>query len=127
MGLFDRDNLCGFDVNCDGKKDEIDDILFFEQMNKEEEKEESDWESEEFESYGIDKDMFDLMDDDEKREALEEAGLDPSDFGLDEEDEYDDEDEYGYQNAFFCWNQLPQSVIYKIYASGFDFEDNLTQ
>ena len=33
---------------------------------------------------GIDRDEFDMMDDDEKREALEEAGLDPDDF----EDEF---------------------------------------
>ena len=32
-------------------------------------------------SFGIDRDEFDTMDDDEKREALEEAGLDPDDFG----------------------------------------------
>ncbi len=41
-------------------------------------------EEDELESYGIDRDVFDLMDDDEKREALEEAGLDPDDF----EDEF---------------------------------------
>ncbi|MCR5267667.1 MAG: hypothetical protein K6E16_04050 [Lachnospiraceae bacterium] len=38
-------------------------------------------EIDELESYGIDRDEFDTMDDDEKREALEEAGLDPDDFG----------------------------------------------
>ena len=41
-------------------------------------------EEDELESYGIDRDEFDMMDDDEKREALEEAGLDPDDF----EDEF---------------------------------------
>ncbi len=41
-------------------------------------------EEDELESYGIDRDEFDLMDDDEKREALEDAGLDPDDF----EDEF---------------------------------------
>ncbi len=44
----------------------------------------NDIEEDELESYGIDRDEFDLMDDDEKREALEEAGLDPDDF----EDEF---------------------------------------
>ncbi len=44
----------------------------------------TDFEEDELESYGIDRDEFDLMDDDEKREALEEAGLDPDDF----EDEF---------------------------------------
>ncbi len=37
-------------------------------------------EEDELELYGIDRDEFDLMDEDEKREALEEAGLDPDDF-----------------------------------------------
>ena len=41
-------------------------------------------EEDELESYGIDRDEFDMMDDDEKREALEEAGLAPDDF----EDEF---------------------------------------
>lgn len=37
-------------------------------------------EEDELEPYGIDRGEFDMMDDDEKREALEEAGLDPDDF-----------------------------------------------
>ena len=41
-------------------------------------------EEDELESYGIDRDEFDMMDDDEKREALEEAGIDLDDF----EDEF---------------------------------------
>ena len=41
-------------------------------------------EEDELESYGVDRDDFDLMDENEKREALEEAGLDPDDF----EDEF---------------------------------------
>ena len=91
MGFFDNDNICGLDINCDGRRDEIDDILFFEEMNKdhdeEEDEEHYEYEDEdeeievyELKSYGIDKDEFDLMDDDEKREALEEAGLDPDDY-----------------------------------------------
>lgn len=43
-----------------------------------------DVEEEEIDTYGIDKDEFDLMDEYEKREALEDAGLDPDDF----EEEY---------------------------------------
>ena len=39
-----------------------------------------DEEADELETYGIDRFEFDMMDDEEKREALEEAGLDPDDF-----------------------------------------------
>ncbi len=42
-----------------------------------------DVEEEMIETYGIDKDEFELMDEDERREALEDAGLDPDDFDED--------------------------------------------
>lgn len=37
-------------------------------------------EGDDLELYGLDRDELDMMDEDERREALEEAGLDPDDY-----------------------------------------------
>jgi len=51
MGLFDDDSIIGFDYNFDGKVDRLDDMMFFHDMEEE-----------------------------ERREALKDAGLDPDDY-----------------------------------------------
>ncbi len=85
MGFFDRDVENGFDGmfdwNRDGKLDS------FEQANQFEFEEElmrdsdSDYdEDDELEMAGLDSLELELMDEDERREALEDAGLDPDDY-----------------------------------------------
>lgn len=44
------------------------------------ESEGEDWEDDELELAGLDRDELELMDDKERRDALEDAGLDPDDF-----------------------------------------------
>lgn len=71
MGFFD-DSRLGYDYNRDGKIDNRDDddywddIYFEEEMNRKRE--------------DINEDDFMDMDEDERREALEDVGLDPDDY-----------------------------------------------
>jgi len=87
MGLFDDDSIIGFDYNNDGKVDRLDDVMYFDDMDYEErmrkeveEAEEADYEEDELEAAGLDRDELEDMDEDERREALEDAGLDPDDY-----------------------------------------------
>jgi hypothetical protein len=86
-GLFDR--LFGntaFDLNRDGKIDACETAFindtFYEDTHGissgsyEEEEDVVD----ELDIYGLDRDDLELMDEDERREVLEDAGLDPDDF-----------------------------------------------
>lgn len=72
MGLFG--DL--FDFNGDGKMDAFEKAAefgaFINMVNS--------CQKDELTSAGIDIDELDLMDDDERREAIEEAGLDPEDY-----------------------------------------------
>lgn len=98
--MFDKGFFGGlFDFNGDGKLDGFEraaDFAAFQQMMSESEKEESksdgtsfgstvldDEEDEivnELEAAGLDLDELEYMDDEERYEALEDAGLDPEDF-----------------------------------------------
>lgn len=65
-----------FDFNHDGKMDAFEraaEFAFLDEMIQEEEKTE-------FEMSGLDADELEFMDPDERREALEDAGLDPDDY-----------------------------------------------
>ena len=69
-GLFGK----MFDLNRDGKLDPMEkamDCMLFNEMTKEED---------ELEVAGLDYDELSYMDEDERREALEDAGLDPDDY-----------------------------------------------
>lgn len=75
MGIFDE----LFDFNQDGKLDEFEratrnEILSSLQEDSDEE------EDDELDSVGLGRDELEWMDEDERREALEDAGLDPDDF-----------------------------------------------
>lgn len=96
MGFFDRPL---FDFNGDGKTDFMEwsigmqmtagsrqeaidltgDDTFYLGSDTLDEEEVEDFEDE-LSFYGLDRDELDLMDEDERREALEEAGLDPDDY-----------------------------------------------
>lgn len=97
MGFFDRPL---FDFNGDGKTDFLEwsigmqmtagsrqeaidltgDDTFYLGSDTLDEEEVEDFEDE-LSFYGLDRDELDLMDEDERREALEEAGLAPDDYG----------------------------------------------
>ena len=65
-----------FDFNHDGKMDAFEraaEFAFLDEMMQEEEKTE-------FEMSGLDADELEFMDPDERRKALEDAGLDPDDY-----------------------------------------------
>ena len=65
-----------FDFNHDGKMNAFEraaEFAFLDEMMQEEEKTE-------FEMSGLDADELEFMDSDERREALEDAGLDPDDY-----------------------------------------------
>lgn len=65
-----------FDFNHDGEMDSFEraaEFAFLDEMMQEEEKTE-------FELSGLDADELEFMDPDERREALEDAGLDPDDY-----------------------------------------------
>lgn len=65
-----------FDFNHDGKMNAFEraaEFAFLDEMMQEEEKTE-------FEMSGLDADELEFMDPDERREALEDAGLDPDDY-----------------------------------------------
>ena len=82
MGFFDDDSIIGFDFNCDGKADIVDDIMYMEAMEAEEAEDDEDEDDLDFdlELSGFDRDELEDMDEDERREALEDAGLDPDDY-----------------------------------------------
>lgn len=75
-----------FDFNGDGKLDWVEQAMefqFIDSLMKDDEDEDDDEEDDfmdELEMNGIDSVEFEFMDDDERREALEEAGLDPDDY-----------------------------------------------
>ncbi len=88
MGLFDGPL---FDFNGDGKTDMFETFVEM-QMMAESRQEAIDLtgddtfyigtdEIEELKEAGLDYDELDMMDEDERREALEDAGLDPDEFG----------------------------------------------
>ena len=65
-----------FDFNHDGKMNAFEraaEFAFLDEMIQEEEKTE-------FEMSGLDADELEFMDPDDRREALEDAGLDPDDY-----------------------------------------------
>ncbi len=71
-----------FDLNNDGKISGaewafIDEVLFNEDKNYDCMEDD---ELDELESAGLDRDELEFMDDDERRQALEDAGLDPDDY-----------------------------------------------
>jgi hypothetical protein len=67
-----------FDFNHDGEIDSFEravEFSFLDEITREEESSQTD-----FELSGLDADALELMDADERREALEDAGLDPDDY-----------------------------------------------
>ncbi len=72
-----------FDFNHDGELDAVErtyDFMAFNELMIGAEKAEREEKVNEFESAGLDYDELWYMDDYERREAIEEAGLDPDDF-----------------------------------------------
>ena len=73
-----------FDFNHDGELDPMEramDFMAFDEMMKDSDGSSEDEELvDEIESAGIDYDELSFMDEDERREALEDAGLDPDDY-----------------------------------------------
>ena len=72
-----------FDLNCDGELDERErvlDFLAFEKMLEEEERNERSYDSEDLDLAGLDYEDLELMNEDVRREVLEDAGLDPDDY-----------------------------------------------
>lgn len=75
-----------FDFNNDGKLDTfertMDFMAFHEMMNESDGSSDDEDEDlvDEIESAGLDYDELSFMDEDERREALEDAGLDPDDY-----------------------------------------------
>ena len=73
-----------FDVNHDGELDNFErtmDYLAFEDMTQEDVEDED--MDDDIELAGLDRDELSLMDEDERREALEEVGLDADDYDWD--------------------------------------------
>lgn len=71
-----------FDLNHDGELDlreSMLDFMAFEEMTKESESDDEDSFEGELELAGLDACELEIMDEDERREALEDAGLDPDD------------------------------------------------
>ena len=69
-----------FDFNHDGELDSFEraaEFQFLDEISKEDEDED---EFDELETTGLDMDELEFMDEDERREALEDAGLDPDDY-----------------------------------------------
>lgn len=97
MGFFDRDVKNGFDRmfdwNDDGKLDSFEQAnqFEFEQRMLEEdsvdddEDDDEDDDDDDLDLYlaGLDRFDLEMMDEDERREALEDAGLDPGDYDFD--------------------------------------------
>lgn len=72
-----------FDLDHNGELDsreQLLDFMAFEEMFKEEEDDEDDDEIADLDIAGLDYDELSMMDEDERREALEDAGLDPDDY-----------------------------------------------
>lgn len=70
-----------FDFDRDGELDPMEramDFLAFEEMTSEDEADDDD--VDDIELAGLDCDELSMMDEDERREALEDAGLDPDDY-----------------------------------------------
>ncbi len=76
MGLFG--DL--FDFNHDGKMDAFERATEFSFIEELEQEDSFDSDETEFELSGLDADELELMDSNERREVLEEAGLDPDDY-----------------------------------------------
>ena len=73
-----------FDLNHDGELDSGEQLLDFMAFDKAT-KESSDYDDDEygdFEIAGLDYEELEMMDEDERREVLEDAGLDPDDYGF---------------------------------------------
>lgn len=94
MGFFDRDVHGGldrmFDFNHDGvldSREQMAELMYWDDVVNENENDDEDVDPEDF----VDSIDFEIMDDDEKREYLEENGLDPEDYDieLDDSDDYD--------------------------------------
>ena len=93
MGFFDRDvkNGCDrmFDWNDDGKLDSFEQAnqFEFEQRMLEEDSvdddEDDDDDDLDLDLAGLDRFDLEMMDEDERHEALEDAGLDPGDYDFD--------------------------------------------
>lgn len=69
-----------FDLNHDGELDSVEraiDFMAFEEMSKDEDNSDD---SDDISIAGLDYDELSFMDEDERREVLEEAGLDPDDY-----------------------------------------------
>ena len=89
MGFFDRDVKNGFDRmfdwNDDGKLDSFEQAnqFEFEQRMLEEDSVDDDDDDLDLDLAGLDRFDLEMMDEDERREALEDAGLDPGDYDFD--------------------------------------------
>lgn len=68
-----------FDFNKDGKLDLMEGFLKYQTIMGQDEDAEEDLENE-LEMNGLDRIDLELMDEDERREAIEDAGLDPDDY-----------------------------------------------
>ena len=73
------------DLNCDGEVDDFEEFVALENLDSDEEDFDDEEEEKEvqrniLDEYGLDYDELEWMDEDERREALEDAGLDPDDF-----------------------------------------------
>lgn len=72
-----------FDLNRDGELDAREralDFLAFEEVLEAEERNERSYDSVYLDLAGLDYEDLELMDEDERREVLEDAGLDPDDY-----------------------------------------------
>lgn len=72
-----------FDINYDGKLDSFERVMEYEAFNemmKDEVSEDVDDDVEDIELAGLDYDELSCMDEDERNEILEDAGLDPDDY-----------------------------------------------
>ena len=89
MGFFDRDVKNGFDRmfdwNDDGKLDSFEQAnqFEFEQRMLEEDSVDDDDDDLDLDLAGLDRFDLEMMDEDERHEALEDAGLDPGDYDFD--------------------------------------------
>lgn len=71
-----------FDLNNDGEIDSFERAMEFDFLRESEEEESYDDSDDDFdlELSGLNRDELEFMDEDERREALEDAGLDPDDY-----------------------------------------------
>lgn len=93
MGFFDRDVKNGFDRmfdwNDDGKLDSFEQANQFEfeqrmlEKDSVDDDEDDDDDDLDLDLAGLDRFDLEMMDEDERREALEDAGLDPGDYDFD--------------------------------------------